>query len=564
MSAKTDYAALAHAYGDEGDDDQPLSGIPLWPAPMAAEAFPGLVGDIIGTIGPETEADPAALLAHLLVMFGSCVGRAPFFAVEGTRHYPNLFALCVGPTGKGRKGTAEGQLRRLFHDVDEGWERHCVRAGLVSGEGLIWNVRDAIKQTKVKGRVPTQVVVDTGVTDKRLLVIETEFAGTLRAMGRKDSTLGSTVRQAWDRGDLATLGKQSPARATGAHISIIGHITIEELRAELRATDAANGFLNRHLIFLVRRARMLPEGGHVDEQALAVVVRELRAAVHDARRRNAVCRDDFTRQLWAAVYPELSEGRPGLVGAVLGRAEAQVVRLSLVYALLDRSPMIAERHLAAALEVWRYCEASARFIFGDRLGDPLADKIEQMLPTAPEPGMTRSQLYAALGRHTNRADMEAALRLLAGHGRAEQEILETGGRPAELWRRCAKSALSEKSLERTGDKALFALNAHPNREATNPLPSQSRSEVEHEQAHDLPEEVSRQWAALPLPQESPDEDQPEDAVDVPSNGPEDREPLDSLGSALHTLDSAGWDAANDAGAGLLAKLDVRGSVEEST
>jgi len=41
------------------------------------------------------------------------------------------------------------------------------------------------------------------------------------------------------------------------------------------------------------------------------------------------------RAIWQAVYPELSEGSGGLHGSVTARAEAQCIRLALVYALLD-------------------------------------------------------------------------------------------------------------------------------------------------------------------------------------------------------------------------------------
>lgn len=46
------------------------------------------------------------------------------------------------------------------------------------------------------------------------------------------------------------------------------------------------------------------------------------------------------RALWQAIYHDLSEGKPGLLGAVLSRAEAQVLRLSVFYALLDKSDMV--------------------------------------------------------------------------------------------------------------------------------------------------------------------------------------------------------------------------------
>jgi len=83
-----------------------------------------------------------------------------------------------------------------------------------------------------------------------------------------------------------------------------------------------------------------------------------------------VGRTDAFRRAWAAVYGDLSEGQPGLLGAVIGRAGAQVLRLALLYALLDGQAFVDEPHLHAALAVWDYCEASARFVFGESLGDP--------------------------------------------------------------------------------------------------------------------------------------------------------------------------------------------------
>jgi hypothetical protein len=68
-------------------------------------------------------------------------------------------------------------------------------------------------------------------------------------------------RKAWDGGILSTMTRSSSLRATGAHISIVGHITVEELRARLTRTDTANGFANRFLFALVKRSKVLPFGG---------------------------------------------------------------------------------------------------------------------------------------------------------------------------------------------------------------------------------------------------------------------------------------------------------------
>ena len=152
------------------------------------------------------------------------------------------------------------------------------------------------------------------------------------------------------------------------------------------------------LLVMVRRARVLPEGGNVAAERLVPLVRGLRDAVDFGRTTAEVCRDAAARAHWEAIYGELSTRGPGLLGAVLGRAEAQVARLSLVYALLDRSRVIGDRHLGAALEFWRYCADSGRFIFGERLGDPLADKVLGFLRSA-ETGLTRGEIFDKLSHN---------------------------------------------------------------------------------------------------------------------------------------------------------------------
>ena len=136
---------------------------------------------------------------------------------------------------------------------------------------------------------------------------------------------------------------------------------------------------------------------------------------------------------WVQVYPKLSEGRPGLLGGITARAEAQAVRLATLYALLDQSVAIKSEHLRAALEAWRYCEDSARFIFGDSLGDPIADEILNLLRSSGE-GMTRNDLTDHFQRNKSSAELGRALAVLQSHGLARVERRDTGGRAAEAWK----------------------------------------------------------------------------------------------------------------------------------
>lgn len=383
-------------------------------------ALHGLAGDIVRAILPHTEADPAALLVTTLVCFGSAVGHGPHAVVEDSRHAINLFAVLVGPTSKGRKGSALSRVLHLFKHVEPDWHEHRVVTGLSSGEGLIHAVRDASEQVGEDGepRVP-------GVEDKRLLAVEPEFASVLKQMARDGNILSPTLRQAWDSGNLRVLTKQSPTSATGAHISLLGHGVRDELLKYLSDTEIAGGGANRFLYCWVERSKLLPEGG--GEPAYGDLVPRLHNALALARDSKApISRDEQARDLWHREYPALSEGRDGLVGAITARAEAQVLRLSVVYALMDCASEVRVDHLQAALALWRFCEESTNHIFGDRRGDSVADRLLRAVHNAGVDGLSRTQLSGVLGRHVSSDRINAALDELL-----DQHLIKTWAVPPE-------------------------------------------------------------------------------------------------------------------------------------
>ena len=406
-----------------------------FPEPPDEAAFYGLAGDIVRRIEPHTEADSVALLGHYLVAFGNVVDRSPHAIADGSRHGTNIFGACVGETSKARKGTSASHNKRIFRRADEAWGKECVTSGLSSGEGLIYSVRDSVvKRVKQKGGGYANEIVDDGVADKRRMFIESEFASTLRVMGREGNTLSAVIRQAWDDGDLRTAVKNSPNSATGAHISIIAHVTRDEVRRELCATDQANGFANRFQWYAVRRSKCLPEGGNLDDDNLNDLVTRTHRAIEFAKKAGVVTRDDDARKLWCDVYPELSEGKPGLLGAITARAEAQVLRLSLIYALLDLSTKVRPEHLKAALALWDYSERSARWIFGTATGDTNADRILSALRAAGSKGMTQTQISERIfNRNVPANALSASLRILHESGKIKFAKQSTGGAPRKRW-----------------------------------------------------------------------------------------------------------------------------------
>jgi uncharacterized protein DUF3987 len=401
-----------------------------WPV-MAEAAYYGLAGKIVRTIEPHSEADPVALLSQFLTLVGNAIGSTPYWQVESDRHHANLFAVLVGTSSKGRKGTSFGRVRAVVGVADEMWADDRIKGGLSSGEGLINQVRDERKEwNKKEGRLE---VVDPGVGDKRLMAVEPEFAGLLSVAERHGNTISPLIRRAWDGDKLETITKSSPLCATGAHISIIGHITEDELRARITQTDMANGFANRFLFPLVKRSKELPFGGDNIDSEIIDLGMTLRDVVENAKRVGRVGMNAGARREWGTIYSALTAGQPGLLGAITARADAQTRRLAMLYALLDGKDEVEESHLQAALAVWEYCEASAAHIFGDSLGDPVADDILRALKQAGAEGMARTAISNLFGRHQSANRLGAALSILALRGRARMETKETGGRPTEMW-----------------------------------------------------------------------------------------------------------------------------------
>lgn len=406
-----------------------------WPDPPAEEAFHGLAGDFVRLVEPHTEADRAALLLDFLVLAGAAIGRTAHVRVGAQPHYPNLFGVVVGGSGAaGRKGTAFSEAQGLFSLLPHKAVSRRL-SGIVSGEGILWSVRDPVYRTETDKKTSTtkDVMVDPGVPDKRLVLREAEFAQVLRVAGRDNNTTSVQIREAWDGAEvLQTAAKNNPVTATAPHIAMLGDITPTELRRELTDTNRANGFANRILWCCSRRSKLLPDGGSADPVDLGWLADRLRVAILDAQAVRQVARDEEANALWRERYHDLTRERHGLLGALLARSEAQVLRLSLLYALLDGHQVIRREHLEAALAMWDYVERSTEFIFGDAVGDPVADELLEVLRRTPD-GMTRTEIRDHFGRHRKSDAISRALSELERAGLVRCEREETGGRPSERW-----------------------------------------------------------------------------------------------------------------------------------
>lgn len=390
-----------------------------WPRPLSPAAFNGLAGEIIKIIEPKSEADSAALLVNFLVGFGNLIGTKFSYEVEAHKHPGRLFAVLVGNTSKARKGTSWGHIKDILVKVDSNYEDR-IQSGLSSGEGLIFA---SCNQSDEENKL----------VDKRLLLIEEEFSSVLRRANKDGNTLSQIIRSAWDSGNLQTITKRTPLRTKNAHISIIGHTTSDELLRDFKSTEMANGFGNRFLWVRVSRSKELPFGGSVNQEELKPLIQRLREVLEYTKDCIKVEWAEETIPLWVKEYSKLSKGTTGVVGAMTARAEAYVVRIASLYAILDKSAKIRPEHLYAAMEVWRYSEDSVKYIFGYKSDNSLESRILRYIRSNSD-GVTKTQISGSLSRNVESEDIRRCLEKLEFEGNIKSEDLDTGGRRKTIYK----------------------------------------------------------------------------------------------------------------------------------
>lgn len=397
---------------------------PTWPTPPAAAAYHGVLGALVRALEDEVEPDPAGILGGLLAAFGALAGNGRVLYQAGAQA-PSLFVVLVGDSAVSRKGTSYGMVRTIFELA--GYSLNPVLVpGLGSGEGLVGHLQRRVADE----------------SDNRALVVESEFGRLLRIINREGSTLSPILREAWDGVPLGRVLARDSKVVPDHHVCLYANTNRRELRQQLTETNGADGLGNRFLWLAVRRTKLVPLPPRPDP-LVAPHIADLAVALDFARRTGTVSMGVDAADHWTAWYSTRAP-RLGLLGVLTARAEAQVARLAMVYALADRSETIGLEHLEAAIAFWEYAERSAGFIFGESTGNRHADVLLGWLQRGDEYGWKEAKL--ALGMRTA-ADLQEVVDLLTAVDLAEvvERPHPRGGRSVRIIR--AKGAKGAKGAE---------------------------------------------------------------------------------------------------------------------
>lgn len=415
----------------------------------------GLVGDVAQAGSNNTEANPFAIAAAMLAYLGTAVGRGPFMPIGDDWNHARLFMVHVGRSSRGRKGTAKKLIYRINNAVktlDEYLVPQVHRGGLSTREGLALMIHDGYKDGK--NEVPA-------IEDKRLLVVESEFANILHQSKRDGNTLSAALRDAWDGTSIRPAVKTCRVWASDPHIGIIGDVTPSELRELMHARELTNGFANRFIFFWAEGDKVLPfpqyTPKHVVEALGDRVAHILRFAGADRHVDKDVMRMEFSHEaasLYARLYRgELRDRSAGEhITGLLDRRAPVLLRLAMLFALTDQTNVIAVNHINAAMAWVRYWVDSVKFIFQsavDEAGAAATTDIAQRIVTylATQGQATRTELTkGCFCGHVSKAALDKALDELITASPPAIEVQTVPrpngqpGSPSKVYKPCAPPA----------------------------------------------------------------------------------------------------------------------------
>ena len=439
----TDQPAIARVLGIHYDRPVPdavgwadvLADASLAPAPPSAEAFTGPLGELTRAIAPHVPWDPVAFHTQALVALGNYLGYVPHVADGASCRRANMFLAVIGGTASG-KGSSWAFVDWLLSRLDLPWRTDRIITAVGSGEGLLSKITDPVFTLNPRGE---EVVAIEGSPDKRVLYVEEELGALFNKMVTQES-VEKMITKAWDSGALETATKKESMRCARPHVSIIGHITPDELFDRLDKRLLDNGFSNRWLYMLIKRTAVVPRPRAPQELPQVVAAAErVVAAVRDAAENftGEVALTAEAAALFDETYEVLSSQRlTGAVGKQSARWAPQMFKLALVFAALSGEGRISVDDLAAARAMWAYAHRSASAFLSGMTGNEYADRLLAMWRETDFADLTLTDIDDMFSKHMSAHKRAKMLERLARDGLITRASVSSsrGGRPATVIR----------------------------------------------------------------------------------------------------------------------------------
>lgn len=378
----------------------------------------GLVGEVAIAGSDGTETNPYAIAANFMAYLSCALGRRVYLPVGNTWHHARLFCLHIGRSGRGRKGDAVQLVMRIdqaLRELDDSFAPQIHRGGLSTREGLVALMHDEYRQGKQEF---------PAIEDKRLWVVESEFANVLHQGRREGNTLSAALRDCWDGVSLKPATKSNRMFASNPHVCLSGAISPGELTGLMSTRELTNGFANRFLMIWAERSQILPFPKATPQVSVDLMASRLLEILefvgsnqHDQRDCLQMELSPQAQRRYAQLYQsELNEDLGSeLISSMLERRAPMLLRLAMLFALTDLETKIDAQHIEAAMAWTQYATASVRYVFVSANEEiKLAQTIElanRVLNFLQEHGTaTRSEItVTCFQRRVSKAKIDACL-----------------------------------------------------------------------------------------------------------------------------------------------------------
>jgi hypothetical protein len=390
----------------------------------------GVIGEFAKSAAEGKGLNPVATAIGCMTWLSAELSPRPVIAVGDIYHPCRIYAVHVGRSSRGGKGDSLNLVKKVHRQIsliDPTLLAKSHTGGISTREGLALELHDGYGQ----GDSATHAI-----QDKRLFIIEPEFAQVLSQGKREGNTLMTALRDCWDDGGvIKPLTKNSRIWSTDPHIAIFGNITPFELRSKLTINEVHGGTLNRFLLIFAERLDYVP----IPEVTSEVVVEAYAHRFIDIIRyaksnygssgydhiseRSLLTMTHEAKAYWLHVYAELvTPFVDDLIAAATDRRHAYALRLALLFALTDKSSLIELPHLKAGVAWVKFAALCTQYVLSDgaddsALPDPKnSEKLIQYLRSVGG-SATRSQITKnCFKRHLSGKALDAVLQPLLDRG----------------------------------------------------------------------------------------------------------------------------------------------------
>lgn len=336
---------------------------------VSRDAFHGIAGQLATEVSEISGVSKEALLFQFLICFGIICEQKFYFPLGSKKISTANYLLILGSTGSSRKGTSFDNVKWFFDKYYVDFSTMKLKTGVNSGEGLINCIRDKVTIKELdKNGVEKEIITDQGALSKIVLFLETEFARLLKAGRREGSTVTEIFRNAWDQMPLEINTSQRQIRASEYAISLIAHITPKEFKTLINETDSSNGYLNRFLFCLIGSASPRPFPSAFEDANFNFIQKfqEVIKYIETTEYQKVILSDD-AKILYEEYYTEFHYRNEDAFSELVTRAISHLIKLALIYAILDKSNKILPIHLKAAKAIIDHSESSIKSIFEDKI-----------------------------------------------------------------------------------------------------------------------------------------------------------------------------------------------------